>query len=481
MKFSLHLDSAANPDENNEEEGKYLELEPELLLLPRDMAKTYGELFRYKMEHDKNPTHASVSPTTTSLSDSYASNFCVMVLKPVSWNISSPSARRILFLNVSDRPYEGQPVYLVASPFVQVSSKIYKNVVHVSHISKVASCTSKKRIAGTKRDYIFLIHNMQKDGEEGAPIFNQYYEAIGLILGSIAPYKEDSIGFSVCLGISCILDLLLKVSSYQSGQEIQNLRVSAFRPFLRKPAIKHIASRIVKVITSSNIGSGILLSSKGYILTNRHVIKGHENIAIEISLEGQEEPEYHSVSVFIVAKGDLDIALLKINDNLSDKAIQMLKATSRFLDHPNNVRYLHGNEVYAIGYTFSDMSNVGLRTLSTKGCLSKVIIYQNVPFLILTTCPVYNGFSGGAIVSSRGEFLGLITYNFTHSKRGILNDMNFSYCCNVFKELFDTLDDKNEESIKQLEIWSLEDSYMKRMAISQTVEYVPKFEVESKL
>lgn len=322
VKFFLHLDISGKSDYIEHDEGHYLYLEPEFLLFPKEIAKTFGELFKYKMKSDAQSTYISSSTDAPSFSTSYPANFCIMTLKPVTWDLST-SPHRLLFLNGSDRPYEGQPVYLVASPFAQVSPKIYKNAVHVSHISKVASCTSRKILGSYKRDYLFLIHNMDKDGEEGAPVFNQYYEAIGIILGSIAPYKEDSIGFSVCLGISCALDLFLKATSYQNSQEIWNLKVTSFRPFLKKPPIRHIASRIVKVITSSNVGSGVLLSHKGFILTNRHVVQGHENLSVEISVEGQDEVECYSVTLFVIAKGDMDVALLKVTDNLSDKVLLM--------------------------------------------------------------------------------------------------------------------------------------------------------------
>jgi hypothetical protein len=122
-----------------------------------------------------------------------------------------------------------------------------------------------------------------------------------------------------------------------------------------------------------------------------------------------------------------------------------------------------------------------LKAISTQGYLSKIIVYKNSPFLIATTCQIFNGFSGGAIISENGHFLGLITYNFTHSKRGNLNDLNFSYSSHLFKDLIDLLEAKDEKQIKELEMWNMNDGYIQKMQNSQTIEYVPCFEFTSKL
>ena len=117
----------------------------------------------------------------------------------------------------------------------------------------------------------------------------------------------------------------------------------------------------------------------------------------------------------------------------------------------------------------------------TKGHLSKVVVYKNTPFMIATTCPVYSGFSGGAIVSDRGEFLGLITYSLSRAKRGNLNKLNFSYSCNVFKEMMGLVELRDEEQIKDLDIWKVNDGYVEKMETSQTIEYVPCSNFKPKL
>lgn len=481
IKFFLH--STVKGLFGTAENGKLLELEPEFLLFPKDIAQSFAEIFKFKTKDPMGFPNLSLDHPLNDLPSSYPMNFCLLTLRPTSLEAFASIPKEPKLFNISDRPFEGQKVFMISSPFALMSSKFYKNTVNVAHVSKVAFRTSRKLFGGLKRGYIFLVNNAIKEGEEGAPVFNEHFEVIGLILASISPYKNDSVGFNVCISTLPIMDLLDKISSYLNIQNIWKLTVAPFRPFAKALPIKSVLSRVVKVITSCNVGSGILMNAKGYILTNRHVLKGNTNkdFTIEISYDGQIESEYYSAEVFRESNGELDIALLKVTKDLSERTLKVIKSTKRFLDHPIDVRYLQGSEVYAVGYTFSELNIIDFKVMATKGFLSKVVIYQNMPFLILTSCPVYNGFSGGAIVSNRGEFLGLITYNFTHSTKGILNDLNFSYCHSIFKELLDSMDEKDEQKVKDLDIWHIEDKYIEKMALSQTVEYVPRFEIESKL
>jgi len=465
------------------EDEKYIELKPEFLLFPKELGQNFAEIFRFKAKPQKEPFNLQKHPVSASYISPYSLNFCLLTLKPVLNDALSSIPQGIQLLNISDRPFQGQIIYTISSPYMLISPQLCKNSLHVGHISKVAFKTSRKMLGWYKNEYIFLVNSTFKKGEEGSPVFNEYLEVIGLVLGNIIPYKQDIVGFNVCISTLPIMDLLFKISSLQSGINIWDLAASNFRPFVRGFPIKGVLSRVVKIISGSTIGSGVLINAKGYILTNRHVLKesSTSHFTIEISYEGQIDYELYDAEVYIVSKGDLDIALLKVTKELNEKTLKVLKQTKRFLDHPIDVRYLQGNEVYAIGCTFPQLNNVDFKTMITKGHLSKVVIHKNRPFLILTSCPIYNGFSGGAIVSNRGEFLGLITYNFTHSKKGILNDLSFSYCYSIFKELLDVIEDKNEEKIKELLLWNYEDKYVEKMAVSQTIEYVPKFEIESKL
>ena len=73
---------------------------------------------------------------------------------------------------------------------------------------------------------------------------------------------------------------------------------------------------VVLLMGDAGFGSGVIISSQGYILTNNHVVEGNENLEAILSyhydLEGYEE-YVHSIEILKQDKVK-DLALLKINN-----------------------------------------------------------------------------------------------------------------------------------------------------------------------
>lgn len=483
IKFYLYYNEKVSSNNENNKEN-YIELEPCYMLLPKEIAQNFGEVFKLnpRTPTDK-PIESIADENGFNLNEGFYKYFTLLVLQPAKTNFLAGKLKEEQILNISEKPVAGQSVFMISSPFALLSPILYKNTMNVSYITKVAQNKSKRLFGGYRRNYLFLVNNASKEGEEGSPIFNEYSEVIGILLGNIAPYRQDITGFSVCLSTSSVVELLTTLSFQHTNNDVWKLTVSRFRPFVQSLPLKSLFPRIVKVLTGTALGSGILLNTAGFVLTNKHVIQDYhgKKIVIEINYNNQSEYEYYDAVLFQAAEGNIDVALLKITKKLSERAVKAIKSTERFLDHPIDVRYLHGKEVYAMGYTFNELKVVDFRALVTKGHLSKVVVYKNTPFLIATTCPIYNGFSGGAIVSDRGEFLGLITYNLTQTKKGNLNGLNYSYSCNMFKEMMGLVDLRDDESIKGLNIWKLHDGHIQKLTTSQAVEPVPLFDFRPKL
>lgn len=479
QKIRFYLYHNEKIDSNNEgDKENYIELVPSYLLLSKDLTTNFSEIFKYKSKQSN--TIPSEAPDDSLDAYEYSKYFSLMVLESTNPGFFPSKLRYSHILN-TERPSESEKVYIVSSPFALASPILYKNTVQVSQICKVACKGSKKTVQGHGKNYIFLTNGASKEGEEGSPVYNREFQVIGLTLGNISPFKQDLTGFTVCIGTPQIMDLLLRTPETNISADIYKINTSKYKTINKDLPIKLLLPRIVKVVTGTMVGSGIILNQHGYILTNKHVIEGSENQKITIEFHDNNEYEYYAAEVFMEAKGNLDIALLKVPKGFSNRTLRTIKATSQFIDHSLDVRYLQGNKVYAAGYTFAHMKSLDFKVIATQGYLSKIIVYKNDPFLIATTCPVYNGFSGGAIISEKGHFLGLITYNFTHSNKGILNDFNYSYCSHMFKNMLDKMDGKNDNSVKESELWELNDGYIQKLTSAQTIEYVPSFEFKSKL
>lgn len=136
--------------------------------------------------------------------------------------------------------------------------------------------------------------------------------------------------------------------------------------------------------TNENQGSGVVLNSKGYIATNYHVC--YDAVKIEIH-------HYNTTinKVDVVYKDpDKDILILKVND----KDLTPIKVgTSKNLKP--------GQHVYAIG------SPEGYENSISDGIISGFRYDENDYGLIQMTTPITDGSSGGALVNSKGELIGL--------------------------------------------------------------------------
>jgi serine protease DegS len=140
----------------------------------------------------------------------------------------------------------------------------------------------------------------------------------------------------------------------------------------------------------STLGSGVIVSEEGYLLTNNHVIAGAEEVVVLL----QDGREAHASLVGVDRENDL--AVLKIDlDNL--QAIP--------IGSPVNARV--GDVVLAIGNPF------GLAQTVTQGIISAtgrhglgINTYEN---FIQTDAAINPGNSGGALIDAHGNLLGINT------------------------------------------------------------------------
>ena len=139
-------------------------------------------------------------------------------------------------------------------------------------------------------------------------------------------------------------------------------------------------------------GSGFILDKQGHILTNNHVIDNAQKVEVTLS-----DKHKYKATVVGVDKGH-DLALLQINN-----APDLQPAT---LSESTNLTV--GQRVYAIGNPF------GLSGTMTRGIISAIRSIRgpgNSPIedAIQTDAAVNPGNSGGPLLNSRGEVIGITT------------------------------------------------------------------------
>lgn len=138
---------------------------------------------------------------------------------------------------------------------------------------------------------------------------------------------------------------------------------------------------------SKSLGSGFIISSDGYILTNAHVV----NSADEITVKLNDKREFRAE--VIGADRKTDIALLKIEARNLPQVTQ---------GDPNQLRV--GEWVVAIGSPFGFESSVTAGIVSAKG--RSLAQEDYVPF-IQTDVAINPGNSGGPLFNMKGEVVGI--------------------------------------------------------------------------
>ncbi len=164
-----------------------------------------------------------------------------------------------------------------------------------------------------------------------------------------------------------------------------------FRDFFRD------LPRLPQKQTLRSLGSGVIISEDGYVVTNNHVIAGYNEVVIKLS----DGTEFKDKEVKIIGRDPkTDVSLLKIEK----------KMKFPFVPLGNSDSLKVGEWVMAIGNPFGLEGTVTVGVVSAKGRHGVDIpggpTYQN---FIQTDAAINPGNSGGPLVNIKGEVVGINT------------------------------------------------------------------------
>ena len=161
-------------------------------------------------------------------------------------------------------------------------------------------------------------------------------------------------------------------------------------------------------------GSGVIISPDGYIITNNHVIAGSNKIAITLN----DNRVYEAVLIGTDKK--TDIALLKIEAEDDLPAIAFGDSDTAKV----------GEWVLAVGNPFNLTSTVTAGIISAK---ARDLSGRNSQSFIQTDAAVNPGNSGGALVNSSGQLIGINTA--ISSQTGSYIGYSFAVPSNIAKKV----------------------------------------------
>lgn len=217
--------------------------------------------------------------------------------------------------------------------------------------------------------------------------------AIGLIVGSI-----------LLAALPSLRQLNgMTPPTYDSGDE---------SPISYNQAVRRAAPAVVNVYNrglNSNshnqleirtLGSGVIMDDRGYIITNKHVINDADQIIVALQ-------DGRVFEALLVGSDSLtDLAVLKIN---AANGLPVIPINPKRIPHIGDVVLAIGNP-YNLGQTITQgiISATGRIGLNPSG-------RQN---FLQTDASINHGNSGGALVNSLGELMGINTLSFDKSNDG---------------------------------------------------------------
>jgi serine protease Do len=169
------------------------------------------------------------------------------------------------------------------------------------------------------------------------------------------------------------------------------------------------------------LGSGVIVSPDGYILTNNHVIDGATTVRVTLADKRQLEAKV------IGSDPKTDIAVLKVNaSGLSAITIG------------DSSKVQVGDYALAIGDPFGVGQTVtmGIVSAMNRGNLG----IEDYEDFIQTDAPINPGNSGGALVNDRGELIGINTAILSHGSGGN-EGIGFAVPVNLAREVMDQIMD----------------------------------------
>jgi len=229
-----------------------------------------------------------------------------------------------------------------------------------------------------------------------------------------------TVSSSVVIGPTNIADMVERVSPAVVNIETTSVVSSGNDVFFNDPFFRQFFGNNAiqpRQNVQKGVGSGVIISSDGYILTNQHVIDGANSITVKVVGSDSNYP-----ARVVGQDYELDLAVLKIEAN---------DLTAMTLGDSNSIR--PGEWVVAIGNPYGLDHTVTVGVVSAKGRPMTIEnrVYKN---LIQTDAAINPGNSGGPLLNVKGEVIGINT-----AVNAQAQGIGFAISVNTAKEIMNEL------------------------------------------
>ncbi len=240
-----------------------------------------------------------------------------------------------------------------------------------------------------------------------------------------------------CERESAITHTIENIAPAIIGVHVTRIQQYSSNPFFNDPFFRQFFPNSIQRRKIQSLGSGVIISPDGYIVTNSHVL-GENAVEIYVTLPGGKRYKAELVGSDPLT----DVALLKINvENV------------HYIKMGDSDAIMLGEWVLALGNPFG-LFNVSNQPIVTLGIISSLhmnfgeteegYIYQD---MIQTDASINSGNSGGALVNIRGELIGINTFIFSGNDKGGSVGIGFAIPINRVKAIAEEL--KKEGKIER--------------------------------
>jgi len=191
--------------------------------------------------------------------------------------------------------------------------------------------------------------------------------------------------------------------------------VVILRVFERTPSINNQSQK--KMTSIEGLGSGVVISADGKILTAAHVVHLADSIHVEFK-DGTK-----SIAHVVASEPNADIALLKLET--VPKNLKLAKLANSDTVNPGDKVFIIGAP-YGIGHTLTAGYISGRRSPKTQTAFSDSEFFQ-------TDAAINQGNSGGPMFNYQGEIIGIVSHILSRS--GGFEGMGFAVTSNTAKNL----------------------------------------------
>ncbi len=188
-----------------------------------------------------------------------------------------------------------------------------------------------------------------------------------------------------------------------------------------------------------SLGSGFIVDSKGYIITNNHVVDKADKIYVKLSTDDPESADLGRPARVIGVDKATDLAVIKIETNVPLPTVKLGNSDSMQV----------GDSVLAIGSPFALAQTVTAGIISAKNRTIEPGANGQFQHFIQTDAAINPGNSGGPLLNMNGEVIGVNTAIFTQSGgyQGLGFAMPSSTVVDVYNDLIGPNHKKTRGSI----------------------------------